>query len=98
MPASGRLRNLGCATSLRPFLMSCFFTGQVLAQLDSLRRWKETAACETHVYILPKQLHEKVATLHLPALGAVLTVFAQEHAVHVRVKVEGSFKSGDYRY
>ena len=72
--------------------MSCFFTEQVLAQLHLLRCWKETAACETHVCLLPKQLHEKVAILHLPALGAVLTFFAQEHAVHVRVKVEG------YRY
>ena len=60
--------------------MSCFFTEQVLAQLDLLRCWKETAACKTDVSLLPKQLHEKVAALHLAALGAVLTVIAQVHA------------------
>ena len=52
-----------CATGCRPFLMSCFFTEQVLAQLDLLKRWKETAACKTDVYLLLKQLHEKVAAM-----------------------------------
>ena len=61
-------------------------------QLDLLTYGKESAAFETHVYLFPRQLDEKVAVLHLPALGSVLTFFAKEHAVHVRVKVEG------YRY
>ena len=49
------------------------------------------------VYFFPGLLNEKVATLHLPALGAVLTVFAREHAVHVGVKVDGPFKGEHYR-
>ena len=51
-----------------------------------------------NVYFLPKELHEKVATLHLPALGAALTFFAQEHAVHFGFKVEGPFKGEHYRF
>ena len=70
------------------FLMSCYFTKQVLVQLDFLRLWKGNEACKTDVCLLPGQLEEKVARLHLLALGEVLTVFAQEYAVHVRVKAE----------
>merc|ERR1712029_237017 len=66
--ASGRLLNLGCATGRPSFVMSCSFTNQVLAQLDILKNWKETKAYKNDVYLLPKELDEKVARLHLPAL------------------------------
>merc|ERR1711916_318636 len=78
--ASGRLLNLGCATGHPSFVMSCSFTNQVLAQLDLLRNWKETKAYKNEVYLLPKELDEQVAKLHLPALGAELTVLTQEQA------------------
>merc|ERR1711956_42859 len=71
--AAGRLLNLGCATGHPSFVMSCSFTNQVLAQLDLLKNWKETKAYKNDVYLLPKELDEKVARLHLPALGAQLT-------------------------
>merc|ERR1712013_911325 len=79
--ASGRLLNLGCATGHPSFVMSCSFTNQTLAQLDLLRNWKETDASKKYkndVYLLPKHLDEKVARLHLPALGAQLTQLTQE--------------------
>merc|ERR1712091_504670 len=63
--ASGRLCNLGCATGHPSFVMSCSFTNQVLAQLDLLKNWKETKAYKNDVYLLPKDLDEKVARLHL---------------------------------
>merc|ERR1712209_196278 len=96
--ASGRLLNLGCATGHPSFVMSCSFTNQVLAQLDLLRNWKETKAYKNEVYLLPKELDEKVARLHLPALGAELTVLTQEQADYIGVKVEGPFKGPHYRY
>ena len=74
-----------------------YFLPVQLDELDLLRCWKETAACETHVYLLTKQRHKKVAILQLPALGAALAALVQEHAVHVRVEVEGPFKSGHHR-
>merc|ERR1712025_1526299 len=81
--ASGRLLNLGCATGHPSFVMSCSFTNQVLAQLDLLKNWKETKAYKNDVYLLPKSLDEKVARLHLPALGAVLTVPSKEQADYI---------------
>merc|ERR1711950_35468 len=78
--ASGRLLNLGCATGHPSFVMSCSFTNQVLAQLDILKNWKETQAYKNQVYLLPKELDEKVAKLHLPALGAEMTVLSEEQA------------------
>merc|ERR1712050_391779 len=96
--AAGRLLNLGCATGHPSFVMSCSFTNQVLAQLDLLKNWKETKAYKNDVYLLPKALDEKVASLHLPALGAMLTVPTQEQADYIGVKVTGPFKSGAYRY
>merc|ERR1711953_1508410 len=65
--ASGRLLNLGCATGHPSFVMSCSFTNQVLAQLDILKNWKETKAYKNDVYLLPKELGEKVERLHLSA-------------------------------
>merc|ERR1712137_375397 len=96
--ASGRLVNLGCATGHPSFVMSCSFTNQVLAQLDLLKNWKETKAYKNDVYLLPKSLDEKVAALHLPALGAEMTILTQEQADYIGVKVTGPFKGDTYRY
>merc|ERR1712244_177658 len=96
--ASGRLVNLGCATGHPPFVMSCSFTNQVLAQLDILKNWKETKAYKNDVYLLPKALDEKVASLPLPALGASMTKLSKEQADYIGVKVDGPFKPDTYRY
>merc|ERR1711948_240528 len=96
--ASGRLVNLGCATGHPSFVMSCSFTNQVLAQLDLVRNWKETKAYKNDVYLLPKALDEKVAALHIPALGANLTKLSKEQADYIGVKAEGPFKPDTYRY
>merc|ERR1711939_933474 len=96
--ASGRLCNLGCATGHPSFVMSCSFTNQVLAQLDLLKNWKETKAYKNDVYLLPKELDEKVARLHLPALGANLTTLSKEQADYIGVGVTGPFKGNHYRY
>jgi len=96
--ASGRLLNLGCATGHPSFVMSCSFTNQVLAQLDILKNWKETKAYKNQVYLLPKELDEKVARLHLPALGAEMTVPTKEQAEYIGVKVEGPYKPDTYHY
>merc|ERR1719388_105700 len=99
--AAGRLLNLGCATGHPSFVMSCSFTNQTLAQLDLLRNWKSTNPASKYkndVYLLPKHLDEKVARLHLPALGAQLTTMSQEQADYIGVKVEGPYKSDTYRY
>jgi len=99
--ASGRLLNLGCATGHPSFVMSCSFTNQTLAQLDLLRNWREENAAKKYkndVYLLPKELDEKVARLHLPALGAQLTVPSKEQADYIGVSVAGPFKGDTYRY
>merc|ERR1711972_1164029 len=104
--ASGRLLNLGCATGHPSFVMSCSFTNQTLAQLDLLDNWKGTdflkrasrTAYKNDVYLLPKDLDEKVARLHLPALGARLTELSQEQADYIGVKVNGPYKGDTYRY
>merc|ERR1739847_227956 len=96
--ASGRLLNFGCATGHPSFVMSCSFTNQVLAQLDLLKNWKETKAYKNDVYLLPKDLDEKVARLHLPALGANLTELTKTQADYIGVKAEGPFKPDTYRY
>jgi len=96
--ASGRLLNLGCATGHPSFVMSCSFTNQTLAQLDLLKNWKETKKYKNDVYLLPKELDEKVARLHLGALGAELTVLTKEQADYIGVKGEGPYKPDTYRY
>merc|ERR1711920_1149574 len=96
--ASGRLLNLGCATGHPSFVMSCSFTNQVLAQLDLLKNQKETKAYKNDVYLLPKNLDEKVAKLHLPAIGANLTTLSKEQADYIGVGIEGPFKPSTYRY
>jgi len=96
--ASGRLLNLGCATGHPSFVMSCSFTNQTLAQLEL---WKERDSGKyttDKVYLLPKELDEKVARLHLPSLGAHLTTLTKEQADYIDVKVDGPFKPDTYRY
>jgi adenosylhomocysteinase len=96
--ASGRLLNLGCATGHPSFVMSCSFTNQTLAQLDLLKNWKETKKYKNDVYLLPKELDEKVARLHLGSLGAELTVLTKDQADYIGVKMEGPYKPDTYRY
>merc|ERR1712028_95749 len=93
--ASGRLLNLGCATGHPSFVMSCSFTNQALAQIDLMNNWKGPKSYKNDVYLLPKELDEKVARLHLPALGAVLTKLSKEQSDYIGVPqgaVEGPFK------
>merc|ERR1711976_1112431 len=94
--ASGRLLNLGCAKGHPSFVMSCSFTNQVLAQIDLLTAKEKNYKNE--VYLLPKELDEKVASLHLPALGAELTTLTQEQADYIGVKSTGPCKTEKYRY
>merc|ERR1711959_231714 len=96
--ASGRLLNLGCATGHPSFVMSCSFTNQTLAQPDLLKNWKETKAYKNDVYLLPKELDEKVARLHLDSLGAKLTTLTKEQADYIGVKLDGPYKPDTYRY
>jgi len=95
--AEGRLVNLGCATGHPSFVMSCSFTNQALAQLEL---WKEkgTEKYKKQVYLLPKQLDEKVARLHLDKLGAKLTTLTKIQADYIGVPVEGPYKPDTYRY
>merc|ERR1711937_923705 len=96
--ASSRLLNLGCATGHPSFVMSCSFTNQTLAQLEL---WKERDSGKyktDQVYLLPKNLDEKVARLHLPAMGAELTVLTKEQADYIDVPVGGPYKPDTYRY
>lgn len=78
--AMGRLLNLGCATGHPSFVMSCSFTNQVLAQLDLWENRATDKYQKGKVYVLPKELDEKVAALHLPALGAELTILSDDQA------------------
>jgi adenosylhomocysteinase len=93
--AEGRLVNLGCAMGHPSFVMSNSFTNQVLAQIEL---WKNHDNYENKVYVLPKHLDEKVATLHLKKLGAELETLTQEQAEYIGVTVEGPFKPDYYRY
>jgi len=96
--AKGRLLNLGCATGHPSFVMSCSFANQALAQID-LWTNRETGKYEKgKVYILPKELDEKVAALHLPALGAELTELSKEQADYIDVPQSGPYKHQAYRY
>jgi len=97
--AAGRLLNLGCATGHPSFVMSCSFTNQALAQLalNDDYKGKKEYKCDK-VYLLPKTLDEKVAALHLPALGANLTKLTKEQADYITVGENGPFKPDTYRY
>jgi len=96
--ASGRLLNLGCATGHPSFVMSCSFANQALAQIDLLNNFEGKKAYKNDVYLLPKVLDEKVAALHLPALGANLTKLTKEQADYINVGEIGPFKGDHYRY
>ena len=93
--AEGRLVNLGCATGHPSFVMSASFTNQVIAQIEL---WNNHKNYENKVYVLPKHLDEKVATLHLKKVGAKLTKLSKEQADYISVNVEGPFKPNAYRY
>merc|ERR1719384_131420 len=96
--AAGRLLNLGCATGHPSFVMSCSFTNQVLAQIDIRKNVTEKKGYKNEVYLLPKDLDEKVARLHLPALGAELTELSSDQADYIGVPVAGPYKPDTYRY
>jgi len=93
--AEGRLVNLGCATGHPSFVMSNSFSNQTLAQIDL---WKNRDTYKPGVYILPKNLDEEVARLHLGKIGAKLTTLTKKQADYIGVKVEGPYKSEHYRY
>jgi len=94
--ARGRLVNLGCATGHPSFVMSCSFSNQVLAQIAL---FTETKKYETgKVYVLPKELDEKVAELHLGQLGAKLSKLTAKQAEYLGTKPNGPFKPDHYRY
>jgi adenosylhomocysteinase len=93
--AEGRLVNLGCATGHPSYVMSSSFANQVLAQVELFGNTKEYPI---GVYILPKQLDEKVARLQLSKLGAMLTELTDEQAKYIGVPKSGPYKSDHYRY
>ncbi len=93
--AEGRLVNLGCATGHPSFVMSNSFTNQTLAQIEL---WKNSADYKNEVYMLPKQLDEKVAKLHLKKIGVELTELKQDQASYIGVTVDGPYKPEHYRY
>jgi adenosylhomocysteinase len=93
--SAGRLLNLGNATGHPSFVMSNSFTNQVLAQIELYTRTDEY---EVGVHVLPKHLDEKVARLHLDALGVRLTELTKHQAEYLGVDVAGPYKSDLYRY
>ena len=93
--AEGRLVNLGCATGHPSFVMSCSFTNQVIAQIEL---FNYTEKYPLGVYVLPKKLDEKVAALHLDALGVVLTQMNDVQAEYLGIDPSGPFKPENYRY
>ena len=93
--AEGRLVNLGCATGHASFVMSNSFTNQVLAQMEL---WAKRENNPVAVTVLPKELDEEVARLHLGKLGVHLTTLTEKQAAYIGVKVEGPYKADSYRY
>ena len=93
--SEGRLVNLGNATGHPSFVMSASFTNQTLAQIEL---WTNADNYERQVYVLPKHLDEKVASLHLSKVGAKLTKLSSEQAAYIGVTPEGPFKPEPYRY
>jgi len=93
--AKGRLVNLGCAKGHPSFVMSNSFSNQTLAQM---KLWKDGKTMEKKVFLLPKELDEEVANLHLDQLGAKLTKLNAKQAAYIGVKPEGPFKGEMYRY
>ncbi len=93
--SQGRLLNLGNATGHPSFVMSASFTNQTLAQIEL---WAKGDQYKNEVYVLPKHLDEKVASLHLAKVGAQLSKLTQEQADYIGVSVDGPFKNDQYRY
>ncbi|MBX5442578.1 MAG: adenosylhomocysteinase [Solirubrobacteraceae bacterium] len=93
--SEGRLLNLGNATGHPSFVMSNSFTNQTIAQIEL---WTKNEQYDKQVYVLPKHLDEKVARLHLDAVGAKLTELRPEQAAYIGVPVEGPYKPDHYRY
>jgi len=93
--SEGRLVNLGNATGHPSFVMSASFTNQVLAQMEL---WNNGKAYKNSVYVLPKHLDEKVASLHLAKVGAKLTKLSDSQAEYLGLAQTGPFKSDHYRY
>jgi adenosylhomocysteinase len=93
--SEGRLLNLGNATGHPSFVMSNSFTNQTIAQIEL---YSKNDAYEKKVYVLPKHLDEKVARLHLDALGVSLTELTPEQAAYIGVPTEGPYKTEQYRY
>ena len=93
--AEGRLVNLGCATGHPSFVMSNSFTNQVLAQIEL---WNNSKNYENKVYMLPKNLDEMVAKLHLDKLGVELEDLSEDQAKYIGVQVNGPYKPEYYRY
>ena len=93
--ARGRLVNLGCATGHPSFVMSASFTNQVMAQMELFSNGDNY---ENEVFVLPKQLDEKVARLHLQKIGVQLTQLSAEQAEYLGIPVEGPYKPEHYRY
>jgi adenosylhomocysteinase len=93
--SEGRLLNLGNATGHPSFVMSNSFTNQTIAQIEL---FSKNDQYEKDVYVLPKHLDEKVARLHLDALGVSLTQLTPEQAAYIGVPLEGPYKSEKYRY
>ena len=93
--SEGRLLNLGNATGHPSFVMSNSFTNQTMAQMEL---YANTGEYENKVYLLPKHLDEKVARLHLDALGVRLTQLTPEQAAYIGVSVDGPYKPEHYRY
>tara|TARA_Y100001936_G_scaffold248400_1_gene296212 strand:+ start:5664 stop:6959 length:1296 start_codon:yes stop_codon:yes gene_type:complete len=93
--AEGRLVNLGCATGHPSFVMSASFTNQTLAQIEL---WNNSKKYGNKVYVLPKELDEKVAKLHLEKLGVKLTELTEEQSKYLGLPQKGPFKPDFYRY
>jgi adenosylhomocysteinase len=93
--SEGRLLNLGNATGHPSFVMSNSFSNQVLAQIELFTNRDQY---ESKVYVLPKHLDEKIARVHVEALGAHLTTLRDDQAEYINVKVEGPYKADQYRY
>jgi adenosylhomocysteinase len=93
--SEGRLLNLGNATGHPSFVMSNSFTNQVMAQIELFAK---AGDYDNQVYVLPKHLDEKVARVHVEALGAKLTKLTPEQAAYIDVSVDGPFKPDHYRY
>ena len=93
--AEGRLVNLGCGTGHPSFVMSASFTNQVLAQIEL---WNHSENYDIDVHVLPKELDEKVARLHLAKIGANLTELTSEQADYIGVANDGPYKPEAYRY